>query len=481
MRLMTPDEATPSAPHPPSAVPSPQGLVLAPFRALRYAIRPDIDLTRVTSPPYDVIDDDERRELEAADPHNVVRLILPRDEEGLPGSGYRRAAQMLESWRETGLLQADEKPALYVYEMDDQGQRTRGVIGALALVPPDADIVLPHENTMAGTVADRLALTEATNANLETIYLVYDGGGATSAVVAEQDLQSPLIAATAPDGIIHRLWAIRDPATLEAIAADLLPRRAVIADGHHRYATYLRNQADRHARGDGPGPWDFGLVLLVDATAYGPQVHPIHRVVPTLPLPEAVQRARQGFTVTVIDGGERAALAALTGYGSHGAPASQSPSAGDTVTSGGAGRTGNGSPLPESAGPATDTTAFVITDGAAWYLLTDPDPAQLRQVLPADRSEAWRALDVTIAHRYLIEALWGLRDHEDVVGFRHDVASARDAVTATGGTALLLNATPVKDVIAVAAAGERMPRKSTLFTPKPRTGMVMRTYVDDRS
>jgi uncharacterized protein (DUF1015 family) len=48
-----------------------------------------------------------------------------------------------------------------------------------------------------------------------------------------------------------------------------------------------------------------------------------------------------------------------------------------------------------------------------------------------------------------------------------------------GGVAVLLNPTPFDTVLAVAAAGERMPQKSTLFAPKPRTGLVLRTYADD--
>ena len=95
------------------------------------------------------------------------------------------------------------------------------------------------------------------------------------------------------------------------------------------------------------------------------------------------------------------------------------------------------------------------------------------------RSPAWRALDVTIAHRVLIDRLWQLQDTEDVVGFEHDVPAAVAAAQRTGGVALLLNPTPVDAVAAVAEAGERMPRKSTLFTPKPRTGLLIRGYEDE--
>lgn len=427
---------------PPASLPVPKGLALAPFRALRYADSGPAELARLTSPPYDVIDADQQQALEDADPRNVVHLILPRDEDGSPGSGYRLAATRLRQWRAGGVLRPDDRPALYVYEMDDGGARTRGLVGAVGLAAPDANIILPHENTMAGPVADRLALTEATAANLEPIYLVYAGGGAATEAVAGFDGQPPLLEMTAPDGVRHRIWALTDPDALAEIAADLLPRRATIADGHHRYATYLRHQADRHAAGAGRGPWDRGLALLVDASAYGPQVHPIHRVVPGLPLDEAARAAAGGFSVRELPAGEAAALDALADAG--------------------------------KSGPA-----FVLSDGRRWVLLTDPDQAALDAAVPADRSPAWRGLDVTVAHRLLVDRLWRLHDHEDVVGFRHDVPAALAAAREAGGTALLLNPTPVEAVVQVAAAGDRMPRKSTLFTPKPRTGLLIRAYQDE--
>src|SRR4051812_39309172 len=343
--------------------------------------------------------------------------------------------------RADGALVPDPTPALYVYEEQADGHVQRGLVGALGLTPAEDGIVLPHENTMAGPVADRLALMAAVEADLEPIFLVYDGGGAASRLVAHADSGPPLIDTTSPDGIRHRVWAVTDAQTLAEVAADLHPRRAVIADGHHRYATFLRYQAEQTQRGRTPGPWDLGLALLVDGSAFGPQVHAIHRVVPGLPAAEAVDRAADGFRVQAVAAGIDEALDAL----------------------GQAGRDGH---------------AFVVSDGTESWLLTHPDPDQLDDALPADRSAAWRSLDVTVAHLYLIRRLWKLEDREDVVDFRHDVPAAVDAARSTGGCALLLNPTPVADVAAVAAAGDRMPRKSTLFVPKPATGLLIRAFAD---
>jgi uncharacterized protein (DUF1015 family) len=420
-------------------LPRPDGLILAPFRALRYDPS-EVTLADVLAPPYDVIDEAEHADLEAREPHNVVRLTLPRDEQG-PDSRYAGAASLMAAWRAAGILRADDDPALYVYEQRADGHTQRGVVGAIGLTPAEDAIVLPHENTMAGPVADRLALMVATEADLEMIFLVYDGGGATSRAVAGAEEQAPIVDVTTSDEVRHRIWALTDANALAEIAADLHGRRAVIADGHHRYATFLQYQAQRHAAGDGAGPWDLGLAFLVDGSAFGPQVHAIHRAVPGLAADRAIELASAGFEVTEVAGGLRAAEDVLAKAG-------------------------------------VDGVAFVVTDGTRAWLLTNPDLAKLAAALPADRSEAWRALDVAVAHGYLIDDLWALDDNESVVEFHHDVASATRAAVDSGGIALLLNPTPVADVAAVAAAGDRMPRKSTLFVPKPATGLLIRAFAD---
>jgi len=431
--------AAPSSPSEPSR---PDGLVLAPFRALRYA-DDRVDLRRVTSPPYDVIDAAGAKALEESSDVNVVRLILPRDEDST-GDRYQRAAATLQAWRAAGILHADPEPALYVYEQATSTHAQRGLIGALALSPAEDGIVLPHENTMSDTVSDRLALYTAVEADLEPIFLVYAGGGAASTAVAAVDARTPLVDVVLPDGLRHRLWAITDREELEAVTADLHPRTALIADGHHRYATYLQRQAAAHAAGSGPGPWDAGLVFLVDSTAFGPEVHPIHRVVPGVAASELAERTRGAAEVHDLDGQDlESALAALAVAGDKG-------------------------------------SAFLLVsgDGGTVRLITDVSPARQVAALPPERSGAWRALDVSVLHHVLVTDVWGLTDDTATVGYEHDVAAAIAAAAATDGTAVLLNPTPPAAVAAVAANGERMPRKSTLFTPKPRTGLLIRDHRD---
>jgi uncharacterized protein (DUF1015 family) len=430
------------APSPAARPVFPDGLVLAPFRALRYD-QTRTDLARVTSPPYDVIDAAGVAALEQASDVNVVRLILPRDERS-EGDRYARASRTLGEWRASGVLRADDMAALYVYEQASATHTQRGLLGALALSPPEDGIVLPHENTMSGTVSDRLALYTAVEADLEPIFLLYGGGGAASEAVAHADQSPPLVDVVLADGLRHRLWALTDPGQLTAIAEDLHSRTALIADGHHRYATYLQRQAASWEAGRGAGPWDAGLTFLVDSSAFGPEVHAIHRVLPEQDPVVLAARVSSLATVHDLDGQHLDdALAAL-----------------------------------QAAGLTGPAFLLVSGDGGTLRLITDVSRERRDASLPPERSVAWRSLDVSLLHHLLVTEAWDIPDDVQHVQYAHDPTEAIALAAATSGTAVLLNPTPANVVAEVAAAGERMPRKSTLFTPKPRTGMVIRTYAD---
>jgi uncharacterized protein (DUF1015 family) len=439
------------------AAPEPGGLALAPFRGVRYARERVSGLAEVTSPPYDVIAHDIEDQLIEADPHNVVRLILPRHLPGHPGSVYDDAARTLREWQDEHILLTDPQPSLYVYEqaaLHPAGNRTapaarvlqRGLIGALRLSPPAAGVIRPHEDVAPGPVTGRLQLMQATQANLEPIFLLHDGSarGASSRLVDEAAAgRVPVVDAATGDGIRHRLWAITDPAELAAISADLAPRTALIADGHHRYAAYLKLQARRRAAGDGAGPWDYGLALLVDASAYPPDIGAIHRVLPGLPPAAAAAEAGRAFTVRRLPGGTGDLPAALD----------------------------------ELADASGKGPAFLLAGDGEISLLTDPDPVQVDAAMPPGRSARWRSLAASVLQELLIAGIWGLDDAgPDVRIVHNDAAEAVREAGETGGTAVICPSMSTWDVYDVAACGERVPRKSTSFGPKPRTGLVIRTF-----
>jgi uncharacterized protein (DUF1015 family) len=457
---------------PSDAQPGP-GLTLAPFRGLRYAPDRVSGLAEVTSPPYDVIAHDTETHLLAADPHNVVRLILPHDRGPNPGDPYTCAADMLREWQDSGILVPDPEPALYVYEQSrpDGVAIQRGLIGALRLAPLNGGPVLPHEDVAPGPVTGRRRLMETTGSNLEPIFLLYDGalgeqtseppgmqprgvtarsrgnghapGAATLLAEEAASQRPPLVSIDTRDRVRHRLWALTDPTEHAAVAADLATRQALIADGHHRYAAYLQLQARKRAADAGPGPWDAGLALLVDSAAFPPRVGAIHRVISGLNPVEAVQRAKAAFAVEPLRG-----LSAHT-------PASAIR-------------------ILREAGKVG--AAFLVASGGEFHLLTNPDPAAVAAAMP-ERSPHWRSLSAAVLQELLLARLWGVNDDEAAVEIHHDAAHAlRAAEPPSTGTAVLCPPLSAADVRQVAAHGERVPRKSTSFAPKPRTGLVIRSF-----
>ena len=226
---------------------------VAAFRAVRYA-HPD---PSVTAPPYDVISPAERERLAALDPHNVVRLTLASSEEDA-GALYR-------DWLAEGVLLEEDVPAVWALAQVDVGpdgvrRERRGVVASLAVEPYERRVVLPHERTHAGPKESRLRLLRAARAQLEPIFLLYDGPSPLAPPDREPDLEA--------EGT--RLWRMRDAAEVTGFFVD---RQLLIADGHHRYETAL-------AYHDEVGTPESArmLVVLVSTADPGLAIFPTHRV-----------------------------------------------------------------------------------------------------------------------------------------------------------------------------------------------------------
>ncbi|WP_255418049.1 DUF1015 family protein [Geodermatophilus sp. TF02-6] len=425
-------------------------LEVRPFRALTYRRRDPGHLARVSSPAYDLVTPEGRERLAAADPHNVVRLILPHVAPP-PGTSapdaLRRsvglAAQTLRRWEVDGVLERDPEPALWVYEMrpPEGTPATVGWLGAVALPPAGSRAVLPHEDTHPAAVEGRRALLDATDTDLEPIVLAHDPQPEVPGLTAAARRGAPTLAVTDADGIRHELWRVTDPGLVERLTAALARTGAVIADGHHRFAAA---QAHARTRSGTPG----GHAVLALLTPMGPgglRVLPIHRVVPDLLLDDALAAATAGFRVTdvPVDAGAAGGLAAAVREW-----------------------------LADEA-----ATGILVSDGRRLIRLGEPS-AEVRASVPAEAPAAWRGLDVVLAHHGLFQQLWGRSDDAGGVLVAHSLEEALAGAVARHGLAVLLRAPSPADVAAVARDGARMPRKSTLFVPKPRTGLVLRPHAD---
>ncbi|HET9379382.1 MAG TPA: DUF1015 domain-containing protein [Streptomyces sp.] len=414
-----------------------RGLELTPFQGLRYDPDRVGSLAAVTSPPYDVVvRPDGLHHLQSADPYNIVRLLLPQA--ATPDARNDRAADTLRRWRSEGVLAPDPEPCLYVYEQTDGvGLVQRGIIGALRVTDPADRVVLPHEDVMPHVVADRAALMRATSANLDPLLLTYRGADTispTADLIDRTAARPPLLSTTTEDGHHHRLWSLAGPADVAAVQSELAGHQALIADGHHRWATYLRLRAEHPS----PSPWDHGLVLLIDTARYPLRVRAIHRLLHRLPVADALAALDGRFRVRRL-----------------GVPLS------DALTA-----------LADAAGAGN---AFLLAGDGAFHLVDRPDPGLLARTVPVDHPPAWRSLDATVLHTALLAHVWHVpEDSPAHIAYIHDTAATVRKTERDGGTAVLMHPVHEDVVRDLARQGVMMPRKSTSFGPKPASGLVLR-------
>ncbi|MEK6276141.1 MAG: DUF1015 domain-containing protein [Actinomycetota bacterium] len=228
---------------------------IKPFGALRYETERAGPLESLVAPPYDVIGPEEREALLRKSPHNVVHLTLPDSEE--------QAGRDFRAWREEGAL-APEEPGFWALSQDYVGpdgvSRTRtGLVGSLKVEPYEAGTVLPHERTHRGPKEGRLRLLREVRAQLEPIFLLYEGEAPFETPDRPPDMQV--------EGT--RLWRLPDDSLGEAFS----DRRLLIADGHHRYETALAY----HEESGTPESGNM-MVVLVSLDDPGLTIFPTHRV-----------------------------------------------------------------------------------------------------------------------------------------------------------------------------------------------------------
>jgi uncharacterized protein (DUF1015 family) len=411
-----------------------------PLRALHYEPGVVGALADVVAPPYDVIDAEQRAQLLARSPFNVVAVDLPQAEGG-GDDPYAAAGRLFESWQLQGALVRDGEPAIWAHTQDYTGpdgrSRTRrGFFCRVRIKPYGPGRVRPHERTHPGPKEDRLRLTRATRANVSPIFSLFsDPGNAAWDALAPATDSPPWGEVSDGDGTVHRLWRVADPAAIAAVQAASASSELLIADGHHRYETM---QAYAEELG-GEGEHRYILMCLVALEDPGLTVFPTHRLVRGLD--EARREALEQALARDFEISEVPAHEAL--------------------------------PAP-GRGPLE--LGLIDQGGARARSLRLREQAIADAALP-ERSQAYRELDTGVLETLLLKNALGYSD-EDIAHFNgmfyaRDAAEA-EAMVSSGSyeAAFLMRPTPVEQVREVAAAGENMPPKSTFFYPKLLTGLL---------
>ena len=406
------------------------------------------DLTDLACPPYDVISDVQRAELLARHDRNAVRL-----ESSAEADPHAAAAHTLAAWIEDGTLEHRPEPAAWYYRhatASDPDELTVEGIVVRVLLEPWGDGVRPHEHTMPGPKADRLALLRATRTQLSPILSVYFDRSERYHHLMSRPWSDEWRARDG-DGLLHQVCAIEaDERLLNYLGRQTL----FIADGHHRYETALAHQAQvrsdprRSSAPVGSLAADWIMMMLVNAELTEMEIRATHRLVldgEADALGALLDGDDPGFAATAMDAG--ALEGALEERQHDDAPVF-------------------GVVLPDRAG-------MLVADRAAL------GPRLRREPMSA----AVRDLDLSALHTAVLADRLGIGPEEvaagDRLAYTRSASDALDRVArGEAGAAILVRPTRLEQLAEVASAGDVMPQKSTYFYPKLLTGMVFNPMED---
>jgi uncharacterized protein (DUF1015 family) len=440
---------------------------VVPFRGMYFDTAKVGDLSRVVTPPYDVIRPDEREAFAAMHPNNMVHLILPS---ALPGDSplenrYTRAAALFRQWQQKGVFRRDDKPAYYYWETrfnhDGRNYTRRGLAALVHLEPFHKGIILPHEQTFSKIKADRLELFKNCQAHFSPIYALFpDPENRILDELAKGAPADPLLSCHDVEGREQRIFRVTDPEVQAAVYQALAPLQLFIADGHHRYETALAFQKwmkERYPLTSPRAPFNYMFMYL--ANLYDPELVIL-----------MAHRLLRGPRLKHLEVGS--VLARLEWYFE---VSPLAPPAGEPALF--------AHYLQEqlTATDPGDTVFLMVGFGLkAWRLKLREGVRQ--KILAREMHPALAALDVAVLNYLVLGKGLGLDakalDDQETCKYSSKLEEVVKLLTAKEvDLAFLLNPTQIEQVRQVATNSLIMPRKSTYFYPKVMTGLLLNTIL----
>ncbi len=402
------------------------------------ALRPREDLAaEVASPPYDVLNSLEARQLARGRPRSFLRIIkpeidLPEDTDPYDEAVYRRGRENLDRLVEEEVLFDDPEPALYFYRQVMGEHSQTGLVAAASIEDYENDRIKKHEHTRAEKEADRVRHVETLDANTGPVFLTYRADREMNRLAEELTAADPLYDFTADDGVRHTVWKVSGPDRIGRIR-EIFSRmeKLYVADGHHRSASaVITGQKLRAANPDHTGEEEYNFFLAVLFPHDQLRIMDYNRVVKDLAdlAPEEfIERVKEKFRVE------------------------ESPD--------------NRPCRPEAL------HQFGMYLAGRWYRLT-ARPGSFPEDDPV------KSLDVSILQDNLLGPILKIGDPRkdkriDFVGGIRGLEELARRVDGGEAVAFALHPTSIEQLMAIADRGEIMPPKSTWFEPKLRSGLLI--------
>ncbi|MDD5737445.1 MAG: DUF1015 domain-containing protein [Candidatus Omnitrophica bacterium] len=423
--------------------------IIKPFNGYRYDTRVTGKLSKVITPPYDVINPKQQEEYYRAHPENFIRLDLGKKyaDDGRDDNRYTRAARALEEWISRGVLVRDREPSIYVYSQEYTiGGKKKARLGFISLAKLEEDRTkgfLPHERTFKGPKLDRLNLMKETGANLSPVFsIVFDDNNRIMDMLKRASKGRRPAIDVAFEGTRNRIWRMTDPALIKKLEGLMAGKKALIADGHHRYEVALEFRAlskEKPGSAGGLLPRDYVMMYFATSDPKGLAILPTHRMLEGVSAKEFLKnsaRLKEYFDIIRTEG-RKGMLACMKRCGGH---------------------------------------VIGVYLGGKDYLCLKLKKTDASSLIKSENSSYWRNLDVVILHNLVFDKALGLKgeDAEKAITFTRDPEVAFKWASGRGKRiSFFLNPPSLKDIYNIVRCRERMPHKTTYFFPKPPSGLVI--------
>jgi len=429
-----------------------------PFHGVLYNKKKVKDLSKVITPPYDVISPEMQDFYYSQSDFNVIRLILGKDfpEDNEYNNKYVRASSSFEGWVRHEILKRSDKPCIYIYEQRFSHNRKKysriGVIALLRLEDFGKGKVFPHEYTLSKPKQDRIDLIKATSSNFDCIFSLFpDEKGKFFKNIKKILRRKPDAEAKGSDGIVNRLWEVNQKNLIQKIQKELKDKPVFIADGHHRYEAALKFKNEmkvRNTRFTEEEAYNHVMMYFTPIENPGLVILPIHRMIKNAPpfdLQFLLSELGNYFEIVEIPFSKRTEKAARK-----------------KLMAG----------LKKLEGK--HAFGFYIRDDInKYYLLSLKSELSINDLIDEDKPAQWKKLDVTILRAIVFEKILNITKEEDF-SFTRDENEALDCVKAGRcSLCVILNPTKIEEIVNIAGKYERMPQKSTYFYPKLMTCITM--------
>jgi uncharacterized protein (DUF1015 family) len=394
------------------------------------AFRPPADLVEeVASPPYDVMNASEAREMAGDNAKSFLHVIrpeidLPEGQSVYDDQVYAKARENLDAFVAQGWLVKDETPSFYLYRQIMDGHSQTGLVACCHAEDYENDLILKHENTLQSKEDDRTRHVDTLDANTGPVFLAYKDEETIASLTATQMEEAPLYDFTGADGVRHTVWTC--PQTEAWLNAFSPVEKFYVADGHHRSASAARvGKMRREANSHHTGSEEYNWFLSVLFPAGDLKILAYNRA------------------VSGLNGHSPAELLGAVSSIMHCVETDQ--------------------PVPSAPG-----LTCMYLDGS-WYELSWEIPGE----------DPVEALDVSVLQNRILNPLLDIDDPRTnnriqfIGGIRGTEELEKKVNSGAADVAFSLYPTSMQQLMDVAAAGRIMPPKSTWFEPKLKSGLFV--------